>query len=98
MIRMDLHAFRVTIAPCLCLFSSCLNISKRLLPELTPIAIIGMIIRIKNARIHPADRVLANPHRSLYPIRESLQPSPASKSPLLLKPDDTGSRSDNLTS
>ncbi len=54
-------AFGAAIAPCLCLVSSCHNISKRLLPELTPFAIIEMIISIKNAGVYPADRVKTKP-------------------------------------
>ena len=68
--QIDLQlAIWVMIAPCLCLFSSCLNISNRLLPELTPFAIIDMIIRIKNASFKTVDQIPAEPLPSLNRMR-----------------------------
>ncbi|MDJ0984461.1 MAG: hypothetical protein QNJ26_02865 [Desulfobacterales bacterium] len=61
-------AFGLAIAPSLCLFSSCLNIAKRILPELTPFAIIEMFTSFKNAWVHPADRIRSKARTSAYPM------------------------------
>ncbi len=83
-------AFMVMIVPCLCLNSACLKISKRLLPELTPFAIMEIIRRIRDARIHPADRVMAGPRISLYPLAsDNLPPPQAAKSKPSAKPQQT---------
>jgi hypothetical protein len=77
--QIDLQvAFGISIVPSLCLFSSCLNISARLLPELTPFGIWEIIIRLKSFLIHPPDRILPNPHAPLYPMgRGNLHPPSA---------------------
>lgn len=81
--RIDIQlAFGVAIAPCLCLFSSCQNIAKRLLPELTPFAIIQMIIHFKNAWVHPADRVMAKSRPSVnLTDADNFQPTAPPPSP-----------------
>ena len=78
-------AFAVMIIPCLCLYPACLDISNRLLPELTPFAIMEIIRRIRDARIHPADRLLAKPRNSLYPLTSDNLPTMAYKSLLSVK-------------
>ena len=77
--QIDLEvAFGVSIVPSLCLFPSCLNISARLLPELTPFGIMEIIISVKNFLIHPAERIIPNPLASLYPMgRGNLHPPAA---------------------
>lgn len=91
-------AFGVTIAPCLCLFSSCQNIAKRLLPELTPFAFIHMIRGIKNARRHSENRAMADPPASLYATgRPRFYPRRADKTPLTVKPRRTRAGSPKVT-
>ncbi len=69
-------ALGISTVPSLCLFTSCLNIAARLLPELTPFVIIDMIISLKNVVIHSRDRVSEDPPPPPYPIgRSDLQPS-----------------------
>jgi hypothetical protein len=60
-------ALGVSIVPSLCLFPSCMNISARILPELTPLGIIEIIITAKNFLIHSGDRAVPNPQSSIYP-------------------------------
>jgi len=73
-------AFGVSIVPSLCLFPSSMNISARILPELTPLGIINMLISAKNFIIHSGDRVMPDPQVSLYPTSGgNSQPPPAPK-------------------
>jgi hypothetical protein len=75
-----LVAFGISIVPSLCLFPSCMNISARILPELTPIGIIKIIINAKNFITDSSDRTIPDPHASLSPIYNGPpQPAPASK-------------------
>ncbi len=60
-------AFGISMVPSLCLFTSCLNIAARLLPELTPFGIMEMIISLKNFILHSRDRVTEDPLASLFP-------------------------------
>ncbi len=73
--QIDLQvAFGISIVPSLCLFSSCLNISARLLPELTPFGIREIIIDLKTFLIHPPDRVIPEPQAPFFsPRRSNLQ-------------------------
>ena len=64
-------ALGVSIVPSLCLFPSCMNISARILPELTPIGIIKIILDAKNFIIHSGDRVVPDPHASVSVARSS---------------------------
>ena len=79
--RIDLLvAFAISIVPSLCLFPSCMNISARILPELTPIGIIKVIISAKNFIIHSGDRFVREPQASLSAAYSGTpQPLPASK-------------------
>jgi hypothetical protein len=73
-------AFGISIVPSLCLFPSCMNISARILPELTPPAIMEIIINAKNFFINSGDRATPDPHASLSPVYSSTpQPASASK-------------------
>jgi hypothetical protein len=92
-------ALGVSIVPSLCLFPSCMKISARILPELTPLGIIEIIINAKNFLIHSDDRVMPNPQASLSPVYSGTpQPAPASKAvpsvknrgPGRVKPDANG--------
>jgi hypothetical protein len=75
-----LVALGVSIVPSLCLFPSCMNISARILPELTPLGIIEIIINVKNFLIHSGDRAMPDPQASLSPVYSGTpQPPPASK-------------------
>ena len=75
-----LVAFGISIVPSLCLFPSCMNISARILPELTPIGIIKIIINVKNFITDSSVRPIPDPHASLSPIYSGPpQPAPASK-------------------
>ena len=76
-----LVAFGVSIVPSLCLFPSCMNISARILPELTPPAIMEIIINAKNFIIHSSDRAFPDPQASLSAVYSGTpQPPPVSKS------------------
>ncbi len=73
-------AIGVSIVPSLCLFPSCMKISARILPELTPWGIIEIIINAKNFLIHSGDRVLPDPQASIYPAcGNNIQPTAALK-------------------
>ncbi len=73
-------AIGVSIVPSLCLFPSCMKISARILPELTPWGIIEIINNAKNVLIHSDDRVMPGPQAPLSPTRGgNLQPSVALK-------------------
>jgi hypothetical protein len=61
-------AIGVSIVPSLCLFPSCINISARILPELTPLGIWKIIIKAKNVLIHSGDRVMPDPQASLSTV------------------------------
>ena len=61
-------AIGVSIVPSLCLFPSCINISARILPELTPLGIWKIIIKAKNVFIHSGDRVMPDPQASHSPV------------------------------
>lgn len=61
-------AIGVSIVPSLCLFQSCMNISARILPEITPWVIIKLIIKTKNHFFHSDDRVMPDPQTSLSPV------------------------------
>ena len=75
-----LVACGISIIPSLCLFPSCMNISARILPELTPIGIIKVIISAKNDIIHSGKRVVAEPQASLSAAHSGTpQPPLASK-------------------
>jgi hypothetical protein len=63
-----LVAFGVSIVPSLCLFPSCMNISARIFPELTPPAIMEIIINAKNFLTHSGDRATPDPQASLSPV------------------------------
>jgi hypothetical protein len=77
--QIDLQvALGISIIPNLCLFSSCQNISARLLPELTPSGIWEIIISVKSFLFHPAEKVIPDPNASLYPMgRGNLHPPSA---------------------
>lgn len=96
--RIDIQlAFGVAIAPCLCLFSSCQNIAKRLLPELTPFAIIDIIICLKNACFKATDQISADPQMSLNRLRrDCLQTTATGSSAPAIKTHRTGPRSDKV--
>jgi hypothetical protein len=53
-----LVAFGISIVPSLCLFPSCMNISARILPELTPLGIMEIIVNAKRFLIHSGDPVV----------------------------------------
>jgi hypothetical protein len=75
-----LVAFGISIVPSLCLFPSCMNISARILPELTPLGIMEIIINAKNFLIHSGARAIPDPPPSPYPTYGgNLQPSAALK-------------------
>ena len=75
-----LVALGVSIVPSLCLFPSCMNISARILPELTPSGIMEIINHAKNFLIHSGDRDIHDPQTSLSPVyRVTPQPLPVSK-------------------
>ena len=75
-----LAALGISIIPSLCLFPSCMNISARILPELTPLGIMEIFIDIKNFLIHSDDRAIPEPQASLSPqYSVSSQPPPARK-------------------
>ena len=98
--QMDVQvAFGIAIAPSLYLFSSCLNIEKRLSPELTPFAIIEMFTSLKNAWVQPADRIRSKARTSVYPmdaadlhpsIAQPPQPAPKPHRSKNLKPNTSG--------
>jgi hypothetical protein len=85
--QIDLRvAFGVSIVPSLCLFPSCMNISARILPELTPLGIMEIIITAKNFIFYSGDRATPDPHASLSPVYScSPQPPPVSKAVASLK-------------
>ena len=85
-------AIGVSIVPSLCLFPSCMNISARILPELTPLGILKLIIRAKNFLIHSRDRVLQDPQTSLSPVCEGTPqpPTPSFKTEPSIKNHGTG--------
>ena len=95
-------ALGVSIVPSLCLFPSCMNISARILPELTPLGIIKIIIKAIKLLIHSGDRVMPQLQESLYPTSDGNsqppQPPPALKPATsikdrgagLVKPDASG--------
>ena len=92
-------ALGVSIVPSLCLFPSCMNISARILPELTPLGIIKIIINAIKLLIHSGDRVMPDPQESPYPTSGgNSQPPPALKPATsikdrgagLVKPDASG--------
>ena len=60
-------AFGVSIVPSLCLFPSCMNISARIFPELTPAGIMEIISNIKKFLAHSDDPTITYPQASLYP-------------------------------
>ena len=60
-------AFWVSIVPSLCLFPSCMNISARIFPELTPAGIMEIIINVKKFLTHSDDPTITYPQASLYP-------------------------------
>jgi hypothetical protein len=74
-------ALGVSIVPSLCLFPSCMNISARILPELTPLGIIKIIINAIKLLIHSGDRVMPDPQASLSPTRANILQSPAARKP-----------------
>ena len=91
-------AFGVVIAPCLCLFSSCHNIARRLLPELTPFALMDLIRRIKNARRHSEDRAMGMPSASRYATGQTrFCAPPAGSTPLSVKSHRTKAGSPKVT-
>ena len=57
-------AIGVSIVPSLCLFPSCMNISARILPEITLLGIIKLIINAKNLLLHSGDRVMPDSQAS----------------------------------
>jgi hypothetical protein len=71
-------ALGVSIVPSLCLFPSCMNISARILPELTPLGIIKIIIKAIKLLIHSGGRDMPEPQESFYPMSGgNSQPPPA---------------------
>jgi hypothetical protein len=73
-----LVAFGVSIVPSLCLFPSCMNISARIFPELTPLGIMEIIIDAKKFLTHSGDRAIPDPQASLSPAcGGNLQPCSA---------------------
>jgi hypothetical protein len=73
-------AFGVSIVPSLCLFPSCMNISARIFPELTPPGIMEIIINAKNFLTHSGDRAITGLQASSYlECDGNLQPSSALK-------------------
>jgi hypothetical protein len=85
-------AFGVSIVPSLCLFPSCMNISARIFPELTPLGIMEIIINAKNFLTHPGAGVIADPQESLCPVcGGNLQPSAALKAKPSVKDRESGS-------
>ena len=64
-------AIGVSIVPSLCLFPSCMNISARILPEVTPLGIIKLIIKAKNFIFHTGDRDMPDPEIPLSPVCNS---------------------------
>ena len=92
-------ALGVSIVPSLCLFPSCMNISARILPELTPLGIIKIVINAIKLLIHSGDRVMPDMQESPYPTSGgNSQPPPALKPATsikdrgagLVKPDASG--------
>lgn len=70
-------AIGVSIIPSLCLFPSCMNISARILPEITPFGIIKLIVKAKNRLFHSDDRAMPDPSASLSAMcNGSPQPHP----------------------
>lgn len=82
-----LVAFGITIVPSLCLFPSCMNISARILPELTPLRIIKIIIKTKNSLIHSDDRVQPEPQVTLGPTSSGNSKRPPALKPIPLAKD-----------
>ena len=74
--RIDLQvALGISIVPSLCLFSSCIHISARLLPELTPFGIWEIIIRAKRFLTDTAGGDRPDPQATLCPLgRGNLNP------------------------
>jgi hypothetical protein len=84
-------AFWVSIVPSLCLFPSCMNISARIFPELTPAGIMEIIINAKNFLTHSDDPATPYLQASLYPACDgSLQPCSNLKAKPLEKDRGTG--------
>ena len=77
-----LVAFGISIVPSLCLFPSCMNISARILPELTPIGIIKIIINAKNFITHSSDRAIPDPQASLSAVYSATPQSPPASVPV----------------
>lgn len=85
-------AIGVSIVPSLCLFPSCMNISARILPEVTPLGILKMIIKAKNLLIHSNDRATPDPQASLSPVCSgTFQSPPISKAAPSVKTRGAGS-------
>lgn len=85
-------AIGVSIIPSLCLFPSCMNISARILPEVTPRKIIKLFINVKNFIFHSGDRDMPHPQAALSELRSGTpQPPSALKPTPLLKNRGTGS-------
>ena len=78
--RIDLQvALGISIVPSLCLFSSCINISARLLPELTPFGIWEIIIRAKRFLKDTTGGDMPDRQTTPYPLgRGNLSPPLAS--------------------
>jgi len=84
-------ALGVSIVPSLCLFPSCMNISARILPEVTPSGIIKMMITAKNFLLPSSSLVIPDPQASLSPVRSSTpQPPPTLKAAPSIKDRGTG--------
>jgi hypothetical protein len=84
-------AIGVSIVPSLCLFPSCMKISARILPELTPWGIIEIIINAKNFLIHSDDRVMPDRQAAIYPTcGDNLKPTAALKPATSVKDSGTG--------
>ena len=67
-------AIGVSIVPSLCLFPSSMNISARILPEVTPAVIIKMIIKAKNFIFDSGDRDMPDPQAPLSEVCSSPPP------------------------
>ena len=72
-------AFGISLVPNLCLFTSCLNIAERLLPEVTAFGIVKTIIQLKSIICHSSDKNIADPLASLYPEGHNNPHPPAAR-------------------
>ena len=64
----------------LCLFASCMNISARILPEVTPAGIIKLIIKAKNFIFHSGDGDMPEPQSPFSEVCNGIpQPPPSFK-------------------